>query len=101
MDARENTLGEQAQQASFVYRLHTSEHRPQPTVPSNAKTGRKGRNMSNLSCSVAQPKSMPPSMAGISNSEADFASIYRTYRRRILSQCFCMLRNHGDAEDAA
>jgi RNA polymerase sigma-70 factor (ECF subfamily) len=30
----------------------------------------------------------------------DFLTIYRTYQRRIYSQCFCMLRNHGDAEDA-
>jgi RNA polymerase sigma-70 factor (ECF subfamily) len=32
---------------------------------------------------------------------ADFASVYQTYRRRIYSQCFYMLRNHVDAEDAA
>jgi RNA polymerase sigma-70 factor, ECF subfamily len=31
----------------------------------------------------------------------DFPSLYDTYRRRIYSQCFYMLRNHGDAEDAA
>ncbi len=31
----------------------------------------------------------------------DFLSVYDAYRRRIYSQCFYMLRNHGDAEDAA
>jgi RNA polymerase sigma-70 factor, ECF subfamily len=31
----------------------------------------------------------------------DFASVYRTYRRRVYSQCLRMLHNHHDAEDAA
>lgn len=31
----------------------------------------------------------------------DFASVYRTYRRRVYSHCFRMLHNHHDAEDAA
>ena len=30
----------------------------------------------------------------------DFATLYRTYRRRVYSQCFCMLHNQDDAEDA-
>jgi RNA polymerase sigma-70 factor (ECF subfamily) len=30
----------------------------------------------------------------------DFASIYRNYRRRIYFQCFCMLHDPTDAEDA-
>jgi RNA polymerase sigma-70 factor (ECF subfamily) len=32
---------------------------------------------------------------------ADFTSLYHTYRRRIYAQCFCMLQNQVDAEDAS
>lgn len=31
----------------------------------------------------------------------DFTSAFDTYRRRIYSQCFSMLHNHSDAEDAS
>jgi RNA polymerase sigma-70 factor (ECF subfamily) len=34
------------------------------------------------------------------NLAMDFASVYRTYRRRVFFQCFCMLHNQSDAEDA-
>jgi RNA polymerase sigma-70 factor (ECF subfamily) len=35
------------------------------------------------------------------NLAPDFASAHRAYRRRVYSQCFCMLHNESDAEDAA
>ncbi len=35
------------------------------------------------------------------NLVTDFASVHRTYRRRVYFQCFCMLHNQSDAEDAA
>jgi RNA polymerase sigma-70 factor (ECF subfamily) len=38
---------------------------------------------------------------GTENLATDFASVYRTYRRRVYFQCFCMLHNQSDAEDAA
>lgn len=38
---------------------------------------------------------------GLEKLGTDFASVYRTYRRRVYSQCFCMLHNYQDAEDAA
>ncbi len=41
------------------------------------------------------------STTGAGNLRFDFASLYHTYRRRIYSQCFCMLHNYDDAEDAA
>jgi RNA polymerase sigma-70 factor (ECF subfamily) len=41
------------------------------------------------------------SPTGVENLGTDFASVYRTYRRRVYSQCFCMLRNQSDAEDAS
>ncbi len=31
----------------------------------------------------------------------DFAKLYQSHRRRVLSQCYGMLRNYSDAEDAA
>jgi len=33
--------------------------------------------------------------------EGDFAALYQSYKRRVLSHCYGMLRNHSDAEDAA
>ena len=41
------------------------------------------------------------STTGAGNLRFDFASLYHTYRRRIYSQCVCMLHNYDDAEDAA
>jgi RNA polymerase sigma-70 factor (ECF subfamily) len=42
-----------------------------------------------------------PAPAHRENPAADFNAVYNSYRRRIYAQCLCMLRNHGDAEDAA
>lgn len=50
--------------------------------------------------SVPRP-SLHTAPTPLENPAADFATVYHTYKRRIYSQCFCMLRNHGDAEDAA
>lgn len=50
---------------------------------------------------TAPHPSLQPAPMPRENPAADFASVYHTYKRRIYSQCFCMLRNHGDAEDAA
>ncbi len=47
----------------------------------------------------AQPKlRIVPS---VKKSNPDFTSLYKTYRRRIYAQCFGMLQNHVDAEDAS
>lgn len=37
----------------------------------------------------------------VKNSPPDFTALYNTYRRRIYAQCFCMLQNHVEAEDAS
>jgi RNA polymerase sigma-70 factor (ECF subfamily) len=44
---------------------------------------------------------MTPSPTVTKNPATDFASVYQTYRRRIHLQCFRMLHNSADAEDAA
>ena len=41
------------------------------------------------------------SATGLERLGMDFPSLYRTYRRRVYSLCFCMLHNYQDAEDAA
>ena len=41
------------------------------------------------------------SPAGRGSLAGDFASLYQTYRQRVFFQCFHMLRNQCDAEDAA
>src|SRR5580704_16426458 len=53
-----------------------------------------------MPCSGTNP-GLRTSSAGASHLAGDFASVYQTSRRRIYSQCFYMLRNHVDAEDAS
>jgi RNA polymerase sigma-70 factor, ECF subfamily len=61
----------------------------------------KKKRMAASAAPAAPLRSLKPSPKPRENPTADFPAVYQAYRRRIYSQCFCMLRNHGDAEDAA
>src|SRR5580698_2981194 len=55
---------------------------------------------SSLRCPRPNHSAEPSSLAAKGIIE-DFSALYDTYRRRVLSQCYAMLRNHTEAEDAA
>lgn len=74
------------------------------TTPATTKSSRSSGNprlknsASRRPCRNPSPEPSPAALKGV---EEDFAKLYQSYRRRVLSHCYGMLRNHTDAEDAA
>jgi RNA polymerase sigma-70 factor (ECF subfamily) len=71
-----------------------------PVVKPPAPRRKMRGNLVTMPCLSKNPD-LRTSYQGSGHPAADFASVYQTYHRRIYSQCFYMLHNHIDAEDAA